>query len=197
MKKNNLGKSIVTVMAIGMMVVGVMTGCGNNATNQDTTTAATNDATQETTTEVEVIESGVIEEGVLGNDVVLMIDLPDGVYEAEFNTDSSMFRVNESKDGKGVLTVKDGQMTIHVSLASKGILQLYSGLAADAEKEGAKLIEPTIDTVTYSDGMTEEVYGFDIPVPYFNADFDVALIGKKGKWYDHKVNVKNPGEIVQ
>ena len=118
--------------------------------------------------------------------------LADGVYSAEFRTDSSMFHVNEANEGKGVLTVKDGQMTIHVSLVSKKILNLYPGLAADAEKEGAVLLQPTTDTVTYSDGETEEVYGFDIPVPALDAEFDLALIGTSGKWYDHKVSVSNP-----
>ena len=94
--------------------------------------------------------------------------LEDGVYIADFNTDSSMFHVNEACDGKGTLTVKDGEMTIHVSLTSKKILNLYYGLAADAAKEGAKLLDPTTDSVTYSDGMTE------------------------GTWYDHKVSVSNP-----
>lgn len=115
--------------------------------------------------------------------------LKDGVYSAKFDTDSGMFHVNESQDGKGVLTVKDGKMTIHVSLVSKSILNLFPGLAKDAEKEGAELLEPTTDSVTYSDGYTEEVYGFDIPVPYLDREFDLALIGKKGKWYDHKVSV--------
>ena len=115
--------------------------------------------------------------------------LKDGVYSAKFDTDSGMFHVNESQDGKGVLTVKDGKMTIHVSLVSKSILNLFLGLAEDAEKEGAELLEPTTDSVTYSDGYTEEVYGFDIPVPYLDREFDLALIGKKGKWYDHKVSV--------
>lgn len=64
--------------------------------------------------------------------------LPDGVYTAEFNTDSSMFHANEACDGKGTLTVKDGQMTIHVSLVSKTILNLYPGLAEDAKAEGAR-----------------------------------------------------------
>ena len=50
----------------------------------------------------------------------------------------------------------------------------------------------TTDTVTYSDGMSEEVYGFDIPVPAIDEEFNVALIGKKNKWYDHKVKVTNP-----
>ena len=120
------------------------------------------------------------------------VDLPDGVYTAEFKTDSSMFHVNEANKGIGVLTVKDGKAVIHISLASKSILNLYPGLAEDAQKEGAVLLEPTTDTVTYDDGISEEVYGFDIPVPAIGEEFDVALIGKKGKWYDHKVMVINP-----
>ena len=119
-------------------------------------------------------------------------DLEDGTYTALFNTDSSMFHVNEANEGKGVLTVKDGQMTIHVSLASKGILNLFVGTKEDAQKEGAVLLEPTTDTVKYKDGTTEEVYGFDIPVPAIGEEFDCALIGEKGTWYDHKVSVTEP-----
>ena len=119
-------------------------------------------------------------------------ELEDGVYSAEFDTDSSMFHVNEAKDGKGTLTVKDGKMTIHVTLASKKIVNLFAGTAEDAQKDGAKLLEPTEDEVTYSDGYTETAYGFDIPVPALDEEFDVALLGTKGKWYDHKVSVSNP-----
>ena len=118
--------------------------------------------------------------------------LPDGVYSAVFETDSTMFHVNEANEDKGILTVKDGQMTIHISLTSKSILNLFPGLAEDAQKEGAVLLEPTTDSVTYSDGYTEDVFGFDVPVPYLDEEFDVALIGKKGKWYDHKVSVSDP-----
>ena len=118
--------------------------------------------------------------------------LEDGVYSAEFTTDSSMFHVNEVYNNLGTLTVKDGLMTIHVTLASKNIVNLFTGLAEDAEKEGATLLEPTTDTVDYNDGTTEEVYGFDIPVPAIGEEFDCALLGKKGKWYDHKVMVSNP-----
>ena len=118
--------------------------------------------------------------------------LEDGTYSAEFDTDSSMFHVNEANDGKGTLTVKDGKMTIHVSLKSKKIVNLFVGKADDAQKDGAEILEPTTDEVTYSDGYTEEVYGFDIPVPAIDEEFDVALIGKKNKWYDHKVKVTNP-----
>ena len=91
--------------------------------------------------------------------------LEDGTYSAEFDTDSGMFHVNEANDGKGTLTVKDGKMTIHVSLNSKKIVNLFVGKAEDAQKDGAEILEPTTDEVTYSDGYKEEVYGFDIPVP--------------------------------
>ena len=103
-----------------------------------------------------------------------------------------MFHVNEALDGRGTLTVKNGEMTIHVSLAGTGITNLYPGLAADAEKDGATLLDPTTDKVTYADGTEEEVYGFDVPVPAIGTEFDLALIGKRGKWYDHKVVVSDP-----
>lgn len=118
--------------------------------------------------------------------------LEDGTYEAKFDTDSGMFHVNEANDGKGILTVKDGKMTIHISLVSKNIVNLYVGKAADAQKDGAELLQPTTDTITYDDGSTEEVYGFDVPVKALDETFDLALVGTKGKWYDHEVSVSDP-----
>ena len=121
--------------------------------------------------------------------------LADGVYNAEFTTDNSMFHVNEVYDNIGTLTVQDGQMTIHVVLAGKGIINLFPGLAEDAEKEGAVLLEPSEETVNYPDGTTDTAYAFDIPVPAIGEEFDCALIGKKAKWYDHKVMVRNHGPV--
>lgn len=118
--------------------------------------------------------------------------LADGTYVATFTTDHAMFHVNEANNDKGILTVKDGDMTIHVSLVSKKIVNLFPGTAEEAQAEGAVLLEPTEDEITYDDGYTETVYGFDIPVPAIDEEFDVALIGTKGKWYDHKVMVSNP-----
>ena len=119
-------------------------------------------------------------------------DLADGLYTVDVTTDSDMFHVNEAKDGKGELTVKDGSMTLHMTLASEGIVNLFVGTAADAQKEGAQLLSPTVDTVTYPDGSTEEAFGYDVPVPALDQEFDVAILGKKGKWYDHKVSVSDP-----
>ena len=117
--------------------------------------------------------------------------LPDGVYTADFDTDSSMFHANESCNGKGTLTVADGQMTMHVSLQSKKIVNLYLGMAAEAADHEADWLQPTTDTVTYSDGTSEEVYGFDIPVAAVDTDFQLAILGTKGTWYDHTVSVAN------
>ncbi len=117
-------------------------------------------------------------------------DLKEGVdYVAKFTTDSGMFKANEAMKGCGTLTMENGQMMLHVSLSSKSIVNLYLGLAEDAKKDGAVLLQPTTDTVTYDDGTTEEVYGFDVPVPYLDKEFDLALVGSKGTWYDHKVSV--------
>ena len=119
--------------------------------------------------------------------------LADGVYKATFKTDSSMFKVNEALKGQGTLTVENGKMTIHISLSSKSIVNLFPGLAEDAKKEGAELLQPTVDMVDYHDGTApEEVYGFDVPVLVIGEEFDLALIGKKGVWYDHKVIVTDP-----
>ncbi len=121
--------------------------------------------------------------------------LEDGTYTVDFNTDSSMFRVNDTLDGKGTLTVKNGKMTVHITLTSQNIVNLYLGKAKDAQKDGADLIEPVLDEVTNDQGETEEVNGFDVPVKAVGEDFDLALIGTKGKWYDHVVSVSNPVKV--
>lgn len=118
--------------------------------------------------------------------------LPDGEYTVDFETDSGMFRANEACNGKGTLTVKDGIQTLHVSLQSKKIVNLYVGTAEQAQQSGAVWLEPSVDTVTYSDGLSEDVFGFDIPVVSVGQEFDLAIIGTKGVWYDHRVSVQNP-----
>lgn len=173
----------------GLSACLLLGGCGAGQA-ADATSAESTVAVQEST--VTPTESTEATETVSTETAQDEAQLPDGVYTAEFSTDSSMFHVSEACDGKGTLTVKDGVMTIHISLGSKKILNLYPGLAEDAAKDGAVLLEPTTDTVTYSDGMTEEVYGFDVPVPVIGEEFDLALIGTKGKWYDHKVVVSDP-----
>lgn len=187
MKAKTLMNKIIIVGGLSACLL--LGGCGAGQA-ADATSAESTVAAQEST--VTPTESTETAETVSTETAQDKAQLPDGVYAAEFSTDSSMFHVSEACDGKGTLTVKDGVMTIHISLGSKKILNLYPGLAEDAAKDGAVLLAPTTDTVTYSDGMTEEVYGFDVPVPVIGEEFDLALIGTKGKWYDHKVKISDP-----
>lgn len=187
MKAKTLMNKIIIVGGLSACLL--LGGCGAGQAADATSAESTVAAQESTVTSTESTETA---ETVSTETAQDKAQLPDGVYTAEFSTDSSMFHVSEACDGKGTLTVKDGVMTIHISLGSKKILNLYPGLAEDAAKDGAVLLEPTTDTVTYSDGMTEEVYGFDVPVPVIGEEFDLALIGTKGKWYDHKVKVSDP-----
>lgn len=174
----------ITVLVLTALLVLSMGACGQSTAAPE----ATVKTGAETTAAAETTEGTAAPETVEATAPALA----DGVYLADFNTDSTMFHVNEVCEGKGTLTVKDGKMTIHVSLASTSILNLYPGLAEDAQKDGAELLQPSKDELTYPDGLKETVNGFDIPVPALDQEFDVALIGKKGKWYDHKVSVSNP-----
>lgn len=187
MKAKTVRNKIIIVGGLSACLL--LGGCGAGQAADATSAESTAVAQESTVTPTESTEAA---ETVSTETAQNEAQLPDGVYTAEFSTDSSMFHVSEACDGKGTLTVKDGVMTIHISLGSKKILNLYPGLAEDAAKDGAVLLEPTTDTVTYSDGMTEEVYGFDVPVPAIGEEFDLALIGTKGKWYDHKVKVSDP-----
>lgn len=170
MKKKKISAVFGCVLLMASLMLGA---CGGSDDSKNTGT------TEQTSENVQDTEA-------TGN------ALEDGVYLADFSTDSSMFHVNEACDGKGTLTVKNGQMTIHITLGSKKIVNLYLGLAEDAAKDGADLLQPTNDEVYYDDGTSDEVYGFDVPVPALDEEFDLALIGTKEKWYDHKVKVSNP-----
>ncbi len=180
-------KKLLALTLAALLLAAVLTGCAS-APAEPPAADSQPTQTEQPAAEEPAAEQPAAEEEPVAEEPALA----DGVYTADFDTDSSMFHANEACGGKGTLTVKDGEMTIHVSLVSKTILNLFPGLAEDAQKDGAVLLQPTTDTVTYSDGLSEEVYGFDIPVPALDTEFDLALIGKKGVWYDHKVSVSNP-----
>lgn len=156
-------KLIIALLAVMMITMFCLAGCGGSGEASDSGEPAVNE-----------------------------YGLTDGTYVATFTTDSKMFHVSEANNDKGILTVENGEMTIHISLQGKKIVNLFPGTAEDAQKEGAVLLDPTTDKVVYSDGMEDEVYGFDVPVPAIDEEFDLALIGTKGKWYDHKVIVSDP-----
>ena len=187
-------KKLLALTLAALLLAAVLTGCAGAPaeTPSDAQSAQAEQPAAEEEPAAEPAEEEPAAEEAPAAEEPAAPALADGIYTADFDTDSSMFHVNEACNGKGTLTVKDGEMTIHVSLVSKTIVNLFPGLAEDAQKDGAALLQPTTDTVTYSDGISEEVYGFDIPVPALDTEFDLALIGKKGVWYDHKVSVSNP-----
>ena len=162
-------KQFLSLSVASLLLAAALTGCG--AASSTASSAAGSEAASS------VASSAASETAAAA--------LPDGVYTAEFDTDSGMFHANEACDGKGTLTVENGKMTFHVSLASKKIVNLYVGMAADADANKADWLLPT------TDGTSEEVYGYDIPVAAVDEDFQLALLGTKGKWYDHTVSIRN------
>ena len=173
----------VSLLAVSALLAASLAGCGSSASS-----VASSASSEAVSSVAESAVSGAASESAAASSART---LEDGTYTAEFDTDSSMFHVNEASDGKGTLTVENGQMTLHISLQSKKIVNLYVGMAADAPDHEADWLQPTTDTVTYSDGTSEEVYGFDVPVEALDTDFQLAILGTKGKWYDHTVSVRN------
>lgn len=178
-------KRIIAVLLLNLLVLSLAACASNPAATE---AAAQPEETVAETTAMEGTEAGA---------QPAVAALEDGVYTVDFTTDSGMFHVNEALEGKGKLVVQDGAMTVHVTLVSKSILNLYPGSAEDAKKDEANWLRPTEDEVTYKDGFKETVYGFDVPVPVLEEEFPLALIGKKGTWYDHMVSVSNPVPVEE
>ena len=88
-------KKTAAILGMAVLASALMLGCGKREEDVKT------DPETLTEAEAQSEEAGEAE-------------LEDGIYSAEFQTDSSMFHVNEACDGKGTLTVKDGQMTNHI-----------------------------------------------------------------------------------
>ena len=79
------------LLLAGAVLAGSLTSCGASGT--PASSAASSEATA---------SSAVSEAASASAESAL----PDGVYTADFDTDSSMFHANEANDGKGTLTVK-------------------------------------------------------------------------------------------
>ena len=156
-------KQFIFVSLAGVVLAASLAGCGGAA-------PASSAAASSVAASSVVVSSSVAETA-----------LPDGVYTADFETDSSMFHTSEACNGKGTLTVENGVMTFHVSLASKKIVNLYPGLAADAEANKTAWLIPTVDTVTYADGTTEEVYELRHPGGSTGHRLSAGFAGHQGQ----------------
>ena len=127
-------KKIVTLLGMTVLACTLAVGCGSSGSqpseteetvSEETADTAEDTASEETagTTEDTALEETADAAEDTGSETPA-VSLEDGVYTAEFDTDSGMFHVSEACDGKGTLTVQDGAMTIHVSLSSKNIVNM-------------------------------------------------------------------------
>ena len=117
-------KKLLALTLAALLLAAVLTGCAS-APAEPPAADSQPTQTEQPAAEEPAAEQPAAEEEPVAEEPALA----DGVYTADFDTDSSMFHANEACDGKGTLTVKDGEMTIHVSLVSKTILNLFPGLA--------------------------------------------------------------------
>ena len=109
MKAKTLMNKIIIVGGLSACLL--LGGCGAGQA-ADATSAESTVAAQEST--VTPTESTEATETVSTETAQDEAQLPDGVYTAEFSTDSSMFHVSEACDGKGTLTVKDGGRSLRL-----------------------------------------------------------------------------------
>lgn len=191
-------KRILSLLCIAAITVSLFSGCGNSDSNTSAKSEATESTAAESTSgesDTEESSSAVSEDVEKTEDPAAQPFVPlleDGVYTADVDTDSSMFHINESCEGKCTLVVQDGAITAHLILGGTGILYLYQGTKEEAQADEDNLIDHTVESVTYSDGITEDVFAFDVPVPVLDEEFPVAIIGEHDNWYDHTVIISNP-----
>lgn len=194
MKKN------IYVRVVFLALLLMLAGCGKASAgangNAEPTVEMTTDEKADEVITTEATGSNEDATEATGIEILGSLELEDGKYLVKFDTDSTMFHVNETMDGKAILTVENKAGMLHLVMPSKNVLNLYIGMANDAENNEADWIVPSTEEVTYEDGMTEEVFAFDVPVNVIGEEFDLALIGKKGVWYDHKVSISEPQEIT-
>ena len=100
------------LLLAGAVLAGSLTGCGASGTPASSAASS------------EAAASSAVSEAA--SEPAAEAALPDGVYTADFDTDSSMFHANEANDGKGTLTVKDGQMVDYCIFRNFNYFSRYS-----------------------------------------------------------------------
>ena len=165
MKQTNVCRqaaSVALALALSLGTVGLVAGCGNGSDAGPTQ----NDAAQD-----ERLED---------------LELADGIYEIEAETDSSMFRSEAC-----LLKVQDGEYTAILSLPGEGFSRLYFGSAEDAA------VARTADIYEY-ELNDAGLYTFELPVEELDEELDIAAFGqRRDTWYDHTIIFHAPaGEAI-
>lgn len=100
-------------------------------------------------------------------------NIKEGTYPINVSSSSSMFRVVDAQ-----LTVKDGAMSVVLTLSGQGYEKLYVGTSEEA-------LADSDDKCAYFVENEEGLYTYEIPVEALNVDTDVCAWSiKKQQWYD-------------
>ena len=92
-------KKMLTILCAAMLGCALLAGCGSGGSAP----AGSETETQEEAGTAEETETAA--EAETAEEAENPAPLEDGVYTADFDTDSGMFHVSEACDGKGTLTV--------------------------------------------------------------------------------------------
>lgn len=184
------------ILLTGILTAAILfAGCGGNAASS-ASSAGTDDASSASAVSESTAASSSVSAASAGLETEAEAPIEDGTYLVSVDTHSDMFKTNDADHEQGILTVKDGKMSVHIRLVSENIVYLYQGKSEVAKTlDEDQLIQPQEETVEYSDGYDEVVYAFDVPVPALDQEFDVAIIGRHGNWYNHEVTVSNPSAL--
>lgn len=99
--------------------------------------------------------------------------IPDGSYQIEVESSSSMFRVVDAQ-----LQVKGGEMHAVITLSGKGYPHLYMGTADEAVNA------PESEYIPYKEDENG-MYTYEVPVEALDQEIDCAGYSRrKEKWYD-------------
>ena len=122
-------------------------------------------------------EKTTVEEvGVEGMFPIYGKDIVDGTYGITVESSSSMFKIEKAE-----LTVKDGEMTVVMTMAAKGYLKVFMGTGAEA---AASEVSEYIDFVEDEDGR----HTYTVPVEALDMPVSCAAFSKdRKKWYDRSL----------
>ena len=132
MKRKTLTLAMVLAMSAALIA-----GCGEKSAEAPAEVVESSEVTENTEAkdqEVQETSTKAQEETETPSEN----SLKDGVYSAKFTTDSSMFHVNEAYDNMGTLTVEDGKMTLHITMPSKNIVNLFLGRCSERRSRAYK-----------------------------------------------------------
>lgn len=119
------------------------------------------------------------EVGVEGMFPVYGEDVEDGVYEAELESSSSMFRAVSVS-----LTVDNGKMTAALTMSGTGYLKLFMGTGVQASKA-----DPS-EYISYEEDE-EGKHVYTIPVEALDMPIDCAAFSRnREKWYDRSILIR-------